>query len=1581
VSRSIFVLALIVLVSVSTAAAETFELGGGEPVAVRVVESSASRVVLEYELGSFTATPVEIDGREYFTLALGEESNILEKGLPELPNVCRSIIIPDDAEMDVRVVSSSYTEFENLPVAPSKGNLTRDVEPATVPYVFDPVYAAAGPYPSRLAYARDPYIMRDFRGLVVVLNPFQYYPSTATLRVYDHVVVEAVAVGPGKTNVLTYRPETMNVEFRKIYERHFLNFEEAGHRYPWVDDGGNMLVICYDDAAFLAEMQPLVEWKNQMGVPCEMVTVTEAGGSAAAIALFIDQYYYEHGLAYVLLAGDAAQVPSTMLSDSSDPTYSLVTADTYPDLFVGRFSAENAAQLATQVLRTIEYEKRPQADGDWYHKGMGIGSSGGPGDDGEYDYEHEDYIRDDLLAFTYTAVDQIYDPGATSAQVTAGVNDGRSIINYTGHGSTTSWTTTGFSNTNVNALVNDNMLPHIVSVACYNGDFDSGTCFGEAWLRATNGAEPTGAIGFYGSTISQAWNPPMDAQDEIVDLLVGTSSYGVNRTFGGLCYNGCGHMQDEYGTDGYDEFIYWTIFGDPSLRVRSDTPAEIDVAHMSVIYPSMESFEVSVSTLARDPVEEAMCALYGNGVLYGVALTDAFGNAAIPMGAMPTPGEILTLTVTAFNTMTYTADLQVVAPVTYEIAPASIPINTMSDVTVTVWDNDGAPLPDVEITIDGWGITPEVDVTDTGGEAHFSLMPPYGESLTVVGSELSQTYNAFEDVLPVTGGQSFMTADVDASVESIGLYGMLAPYYEGVITGSASETGFELFALGCGVDDHANSGGATEVDLAVTPTSTGTIHAAIGKKGFNVYLEDVTVQVVYGQIAGQVFESEGGSPIQDAVVKGYPAGSDTTGAAPVFGDVTRADGAYTIEGDLEVGYYDVYVLKFGYLTAADEVFLQYGANDVDFYLDDAPSGVVSGYVTEVGTGRPLEATVKVYRADNMQMYAQVTSDSLLGGYYEVELPYFNYEMNVRAFHHIPETRGITVDEATESEDFVLEPTLANILLISDGVAKGGIDVRVDPKTGEVMSALPTVAGEAKSAAQMAADLRTIGYDVVEEAAASTNPSTWLSYDFIISASGDNTSPVADATYRSALESYVTSGGRLLIEGGEVGYDALSYPSYPSFASTVLHAVDWEHDSSGNLAVFDDTHPLTSFPNVITPITFTYVSYGDEDACMPAADASMPTDWTSYPGLSSTITYDDDADPSNGQIVYFEFDYLAAGAVGRVKLLENAVSYLTSQGSSPTGGISGAVHLEGETDHSGVLVTVEPGGGTAYTNASGHYEVGGLYAWTYTVTASKDGWSSDRVEGVEVGDGQQVGGVDMTLFPVVEYEHCETPALAIPDNVPAGVYDTLTFTEEMTVTDVEVYVNITHTYIGDLIVELTSPEGTTVRLHNRTGGTLENIVGWYDSELAVDGPGTLSDFIGEGSAGDWELWVSDNAGVDVGVLNEWCVHIWGGASTGVPGGDLGEAPREYVLRGASPNPFNPVTKVEYGMPSAGRVSLRVYNVAGKLVRVLVDGEEPSGYHEAVWDGRDDRGESVASGVYFARMEADGFHASTKMVLMK
>ncbi len=85
--------------------------------------------------------------------------------------------------------------------------------------------------------------------------------------------------------------------------------------------------------------------------------------------------------------------------------------------------------------------------------------------------------------------------------------------------------------------------------------------------------------------------------------------------------------------------------------------------------------------------------------------------------------------------------------------------------------------------------------------------------------------------------------------------------------------------------------------------------------------------------------------------------------------------------------------------------------------------------------------------------------------------------------------------------------------------------------------------------------------------------------------------------------------------------------------------------------------------------------------------------------------------------------------------------------------------------------------------------------------------------------------------------------------------------------------------------------------------------------------------------------------------------------------------------SAPNPFRPGTSLHFVMPDDGRADLAVYDVSGRLVRRLLDRALPSGPHQVSWDGTDETGRDVASGVYFARFETDTLSASTKMVLVR
>ncbi|MCU0252909.1 MAG: C25 family cysteine peptidase [Acidobacteria bacterium] len=544
-----------------------------DAVRVGVLADEGRRLVLEFELLDHRLEPVVIDGREYVVPVIPGEAVALEAGAPALPLVARSVIIPGGAQWQAKVLDSSFREI-TAAVAPSKGNLSRRVDPATVPYRFGEAYGRAGFYPGVEALVQPPYVLRDFTGLTVHFLPFQYDPARQTLRVVERMTVELTPAAPipvtagehgasGRTPVRAFEP---------LYRAHFLNYGAHAARYPALDEEGEILVIAHDE--WIPNLDPLVGHKADLGFTISVVGVSTIGNNATAIKNYVQSVYDSRNLAFVLLVGDAAQVATTIRAvggenGACDACYGkLAGTDGYPDVMVGRFSAGTAAEVDTQVERTIDYETQPATTQAWFKRAVGIASAEGDGigDEGQSDRQHQDQIRNWLLGDGYTLVDRIYDPGATDAQVSGALNAGRGLVNYVGHGSATSWGTTGFNNDDVNALANDGTLPFVFSVACNNGEFHHfAACFGEAWLRAQQAGQPTGAVAAYMSSVSQSWAPPMEAQDEFNLLL--TDPTRPYASFGTLAFAASASMIDAYGSGGVEMSDTWIVFGDPSVQI------------------------------------------------------------------------------------------------------------------------------------------------------------------------------------------------------------------------------------------------------------------------------------------------------------------------------------------------------------------------------------------------------------------------------------------------------------------------------------------------------------------------------------------------------------------------------------------------------------------------------------------------------------------------------------------------------------------------------------------------------------------------------------------------------------------------------------------------------------------------------------------------------------------------------------------------------------------------------------------------------------------------------------------------------
>ena len=93
------------------------------------------------------------------------------------------------------------------------------------------------------------------------------------------------------------------------------------------------------------------------------------------------------------------------------------------------------------------------------------------------------------------------------------------------------------------------------------------------------------------------------------------------------------------------------------------------------------------------------------------------------------------------------------------------------------------------------------------------------------------------------------------------------------------------------------------------------------------------------------------------------------------------------------------------------------------------------------------------------------------------------------------------------------------------------------------------------------------------------------------------------------------------------------------------------------------------------------------------------------------------------------------------------------------------------------------------------------------------------------------------------------------------------------------------------------------------------------------------------------------------------------------------PEQFALLTNMPNPFNPTTTIRFQIPMESEINLTVHDISGRVVTVLANGRYDSGLFSQVWNGKDSRGRDVSSGIYFARLTADDFSATRKMVLLR
>lgn len=646
-----------------------------------VEQSTRKETILRLTLSDVVRKQVITPFGEAEVIALDGGTPLLEAGSPDLPKYTTSLLIPDSGSMEFEVLEAEYQDFEGSRIAPSKGNLLRKTDPATVPYEYGPVYERNAFYPNALMKAGDPFIFREARGQSFWFQPVQYNPQTRVLRVYTSLRVRifhidkaglnekprvAASVAPGRS-------------FEGLYRRLFVNYNRG---FLWenrtTETPEKMLVLAADD--LLPGLEAYLGWKRASGIHTTVVTASEVNaGNPEALYEFVKNYYGQHQISYLLVVGDE-QAFAPMMRPGSNFSCEhclgyMEGDDHYPEILVGRFHAANAEQLATMTARNLTYERTPLLDttANWMATGMASTSDEGAGigDDGQADYEQGNEWKSKHLEDGFERYWEFYDgshmdisptPGDESADQPGNPENtalvqlmntrGVSLYNYTGHGWEQGLASGNFNTDAVANLRNNGRYPIIVAVACCAGNFtnnDGGDCLGEAMQRAGSGAAPWGGIGSYMSSDFQSWAPPMEGQDGMNQYLIDADGITLHPSLGGMGAFGNARMIEAYGQGGINMADVWNPFLDPTTVPRTRMPEPITASHDPSFSVGATSFVVA------SPVEGALAVLYQDEQTLAVA-TVINGQALLQFPPITSVSAML-LTLVQFNHLPYQQEL------------------------------------------------------------------------------------------------------------------------------------------------------------------------------------------------------------------------------------------------------------------------------------------------------------------------------------------------------------------------------------------------------------------------------------------------------------------------------------------------------------------------------------------------------------------------------------------------------------------------------------------------------------------------------------------------------------------------------------------------------------------------------------------------------------------------------------------------------------------------------------------------------------------------------------------------------------
>ncbi|HPN41307.1 MAG TPA: C25 family cysteine peptidase, partial [Candidatus Cloacimonadota bacterium] len=638
---------------------------------------------VSYSINQLSLREVNTRAGSFDELSIAGYTHTNAIGEPKLPMQRQLIAVPLGAEVRYSILSSTTRDLDAKDsqlrhrIIPAQEPVSKSADPSTLPFILKEEAYQKADYRSReIVRVEDLGFMRGIRLFAIDFYPVSYDPLQNSLTVLESAEIRIDFINPDLIGTAELLARTGSVEYDQLYASSIFNWNTDTRtslvRYPT-----KMLILCPPN--YTDEMQSFVDWKKQQGYNV-IVTTVGTGGTVANTTAAINTYMasvwsaataQDPAPTYLLIVGDTSTSGDNIIANTgvtsshvTDLTYvRLQGTDYVPEMYYGRFSVSSATELTNIINKTLTFEKTQMTDLSYLGKAVMIagqdGTFGPTHGNGAINYGTTQYFNASNGVTSNTYLHNI--SGTSDAAIIANANEGRGYINYTAHGSETSWADPTFSVSDVNSMINAGKYGVMVGNCCVTNAFGTGVCFGESIIRKAN----AGGVAYIGGTNNTYWDedywwavgakgtangsaPAYDATKlGAYDAMFHTHSEAQTdwaQTTGDAIL--MGNLAVAQGASSRTNY-YWEIYsimGDPSLMPYFKVPSVNTATFPATILIGATSINITAAPYSR-------VGLTMGGTLYGTGIVPASGSLTLTITPFASTGTA-TLVITAQNKVT-----------------------------------------------------------------------------------------------------------------------------------------------------------------------------------------------------------------------------------------------------------------------------------------------------------------------------------------------------------------------------------------------------------------------------------------------------------------------------------------------------------------------------------------------------------------------------------------------------------------------------------------------------------------------------------------------------------------------------------------------------------------------------------------------------------------------------------------------------------------------------------------------------------------------------------------------------------------